>query len=470
MIGAGISYLINTYIMVVEQNGYYAYGFPDTVTTGPTHILSGGLFWGLLTLVVFGLWGYWRAVGRQRMIKDIRSLPSDLMSIFRSDGKPARVHLLWGAAGSLLVSQLLLPASCAVLGIGAVAASPSVLGKFITGILQRVIGAITGRVSPTRGHEVVGTIAVVVGIGGAALALLISSLISDHLIRFVLMAVTGGAAFLLGRSGAGGPGTAAGLIVLGAGGLLALLFGHSQPVHADDGGWLECGMNLSQWISSCPNNTGDLMYGAVAVPPAIVGTAVGAFLGSYAGSLASGGGPWWTQQPSSGPSGPDRSASKALRAPAGHAADEMRKSRVFAAQVAASQPAGGVPDQLASSFAHLQASLGLAAVPVQNLVPVHAAQVVAAGKGSDLGYTIAGTAHSMFGSTREAVAKRRARELAEAFRKAREREAQGPPNRRLALLRPAQAEYGGLGPISLALFMDLGGRTQLSTPVKEEGK
>ena len=55
-------------------------------TVGSGNYQTGATFWALFSIVVFGIIGYWRAVGTERFIGDMRGLPSALLSLFKSSG------------------------------------------------------------------------------------------------------------------------------------------------------------------------------------------------------------------------------------------------------------------------------------------------------------------------------------------------------------------------------------------------
>lgn len=136
LIGAAFGYVANVWLMAVKYEGSDVPA--GSAATGQSNLISGGLFWGIASTVIFGIGGYWKSVGTQRFFQDIRGLPAAIGSIFRQDGNAARVHLLWGAAASLVASQVISPATGAMMAVGLLATVPSLLGRFISTFVFRI--------------------------------------------------------------------------------------------------------------------------------------------------------------------------------------------------------------------------------------------------------------------------------------------------------------------------------------------
>jgi hypothetical protein len=117
-----IGYVANFILMAFFLDGYNLYG-SKAPATGAGNVRNGMLIWGLASSAAFGLFGYYRAVGKERFAASLRNFPNDVAGIFRADGSGMWAHLLWGVAISLLASQLISPwasvATAAVLATSA---------------------------------------------------------------------------------------------------------------------------------------------------------------------------------------------------------------------------------------------------------------------------------------------------------------------------------------------------------------
>ncbi|MER7584152.1 hypothetical protein [Kitasatospora sp. NPDC097691] len=309
VVGGVIGYATNVFLIAVRYGGWrkVPHGAP---ATSHGNFFQGALFWGLLTTVLFGVFGYWHAVGTTRFLADLRGLPRTLGALVRGD-RAAAVHLLWGAAVALLAAQVISPAAGAVLAIGVLAGAPTVLGSIVSTFLRRIWSAVVKQVAPTRRHRVTGVTGMTVGMLGSAVSLIVASLVTDSVVKYVLAGALALAAVLIGRTGTRPPATACVLLLVGT--ALALHgFTDALPAHADDGGSLECAGKA--WLS-CTGSSTVLRYSAAGAVAAGAGGILGSFLGHLAGTLAGGpdtggqdedGGPPWQPQPGMPPG--DRAA------------------------------------------------------------------------------------------------------------------------------------------------------------------
>jgi hypothetical protein len=302
-IGYVIGYIGNVWFMAIFYDGAQKVP-PGGPASGEGNVAMGSLFWGLITTVLFGVFGYYRAVGGARFREDLRQLPGALVSLFTRDGGAGRVHLLWGAAASLLATQLISPAVGAVLAVGLLASLPGVLGRVLASFLMRVWAQLLQKVAPTRGHRAAGIVAVSVGILGASAAMLIGFFLPGDVggapTRLLIAIACGLLAVLISRGGA--PGTAVPLLLLAFGG--GTLFAgvvHPLLAHANDGGVAECGVSWTQWLTQCPGKANVLLHAIAGAIAASIGAPVGLVLGLLSGG---GGGFDLSELFGSGPGGP----------------------------------------------------------------------------------------------------------------------------------------------------------------------
>jgi hypothetical protein len=288
VIGAIVGYLGNVWLMAIVYDGA-AKVPPDGVATGEGTVLMGSLFWGLAMTVLFSFVGYRRAVGGDRFWQDLRRLPSALASLVRRDGAAGRIHLLWGAAASLVATDRISPAVGAVLAVGLVASASGFIGRVLSSFAMRIWAQLVRRVAPTRRHDIEGLVAMNVGILGAAGAMLVGALLPSDMggfpIRLLIAAGCAGAAVMLARRQQ--PGATLPLLLLVTGG--TVLMGelmHPLLAHANDGGVAECGVTWAQWLTQCEGRSTIL----VDATPGGLAAGVGAVLGMGLGVLGSAGG------------------------------------------------------------------------------------------------------------------------------------------------------------------------------------
>lgn len=304
LLGCAVGYVANVWLMAVEYNGYLKVP-PGAPSVGEGNVINGGVFWALASTVLFGIFGYYRAVGWSRFAADIRGLPGTLRGMLGAAGTSARINLLWGAASSLLVTSFISPSIGAVVGVGLLASAPGLLGRIVVSLCLRVWQQVISIFAPARKHRTPPVVSMAVGIVGAALALLAGALIpTDTTVlglpaRLPLALVCGLAAFVLGRSLPPASAVPALLIAVGLADLAHALV---QPLSAlaTDGGMSECAGQT--WIT-CQGATGVLTYGFVGAAPSGGGAVVGSFLGQ---GLSQGG--WGSGGPDGGAKSPDGGA------------------------------------------------------------------------------------------------------------------------------------------------------------------
>ncbi|MFD8707356.1 hypothetical protein ACFV1W_33030 [Kitasatospora sp. NPDC059648] len=282
VVGGVIGYAVNVFLIAVRYGGWRKVP-PGAPATTHGNFFQGALFWGLLTTVLFGVFGYWHTVGTTRFLADLRALPRTLATLVRGD-RAAGVHLLWGAAVAMLAAQIVPPAAGAVLALGVLAGAPTVLGSIVSTFLRRIWSAVVKRIAPTRHHRVTGITGMTVGLLGSAASLAVASFVTDGPVKYGLAGALALAAVLVSATGARPPATACVVLLVGA---VLVLHGLTDvlPAHADDGGSLECRLRGQAWLS-CTGSATVLRYSAAGAAAAGAGGILGAFLGSFAGTLA----------------------------------------------------------------------------------------------------------------------------------------------------------------------------------------
>ena len=296
VVGGLVSYVSNVWLMFVRYGGWQKVP-PGSPATGAGNLVGGALFWGLATSVVVGAVSYWRTVGTRRFFHEMRTLPATLAGLVRRDGQGARIHLLWGAAVSLLVAQIVSPSAGALMAVGLAAVTPGPLGNIVTSGISRLAFLVVGRVTPDRKIRPLGTLAVAVGVLGSAAALIVGYFVTSHGVKWLLAAAAAGGAIALSRAATGKPptaGAAAGVILLAALGAVAADLLHPLLASANDGGEAECGIRFYQvgaWLSQCDGSHAVLSHAVGGGLAGAVGAPIGAFVGSVAGLMPPGAGP-----------------------------------------------------------------------------------------------------------------------------------------------------------------------------------
>lgn len=291
LIGAAIGWVTNVYLIATRLEGsdLGAAQVPAGPIVAGNNQIGGGLYWALGSTVLFGIVGYRRAVGGKRFWRDVRGIPRALGSLLRRDGAAARVHLLWGAAGSLIASTAISPSMRAVLALGLLAGAPSIVGRAIASLGMRAWSAIQRRVSPGRGRAMEGVTSMTVGILGAGAGLAVTYLVVQGSAKLYVGIACAALAFVLGR--AGKPTSATTVVLLVAAAAAAVDALHPLRALADDGGWQECAADLGKvkigfqdWLR-CPGVGGVLS----AAKPAAIASGAFAPIGLFIGHLSGGG-------------------------------------------------------------------------------------------------------------------------------------------------------------------------------------
>lgn len=293
-LGAAFGYLANVALMLFRYDGYEIPSGQPAV--GPGNLLWGSLIWGVLSTVLFALFGYWRSVGTRRFLEDLRGLPAQFARMMEADGPAARAHLLWGASVSLLALFVIGPWLGAVVAVGLLAFLPSVLGRFVSGLALRAWMAVMQALSPKAGPRQAGPVTMAVGILGGASATLLAFFLPSGWIRLGLAVGCGAWAHALASRGGG----ARPALLLW---LPALVLGwealRPEAALAHDGGWWEYSPSSGRrtpwgWLQS--EGAGTLLAAGLASVPSSVGGAVfGTGLGQVMGG--SGWGDWYGEPP-----------------------------------------------------------------------------------------------------------------------------------------------------------------------------
>jgi hypothetical protein len=276
-----IGYLANIWLMARKYDGFAVP--PGSPATGSGNLVPGALFWIIASSILFGVAGYWRAVGTTQFFREVRALPTTIAEIFRQDGRNAIIHVLWGAGVSLVIALVLSPSIGAIAGVGILLAVASPLGQVLAALIFRIstglLGAITsGRATPRPPLQ-----GMLTGFIGAAIAMAATFFVSSDSTKAVVAIGCGVLAFVLTRGAA--PAQTL-LIALLAFLLVDLVNG--GPASADDGGWLECELFLGhtpsfgEYIDMC-DGARQVLSNSIAGG---VAAGIGGPLGLYAGHIA----------------------------------------------------------------------------------------------------------------------------------------------------------------------------------------
>ncbi|MFD0277291.1 toxin glutamine deamidase domain-containing protein [Kitasatospora sp. NPDC127111] len=301
VVGGLFGYISNVWLIAVRYEGTDVPSGSPATSNGS--FVQGALFWTLFSTLIFGIAGYWQAVGTSKLLADLRGMPRALAGLVRGD-RAAYVHLLWGAAVSMIAAVVLSPSVGAVLGFGLLAIIPGVLGSVLSSAMHQVWSALVGRVAPTRRQRVTGITGLTVGLLGSAAALLVAFFVSSTGVKWLLAGVFAVLAVLLSRLRSSSGTAALILLVLGTAAALYQLM-DAPPAAADDGGWTEC--QGTPWLD-CAGSTAVLVNSTVGAVVAALGAVAGTFAGWLAGALSGfgggpppGGGPGGEHPPGAGP-------------------------------------------------------------------------------------------------------------------------------------------------------------------------
>jgi hypothetical protein len=261
IVGLVISWLANVVLIAGAYNGVAKVPGGAGVTA-PSSIVTGIIFWTLAMTLAFGAIEYARTVGSKRFWADVRGFPSSLMALVRADGAGARVHLLWGFAGAMLVAALMSGSVALLIGVAWLALLATVLQPIAIGLFmlawRRIVGLFSRKRAVPPSQSVLA-----VSVVGIAAALVGASILPTAEIKLVVALLAGGAAFVLSRStvpASSAPGAAAALVAMVGGAWLLVVV---QPVLGHDGGFSECGGSWASWLS-CGPGVGDVVQSSLA--------------------------------------------------------------------------------------------------------------------------------------------------------------------------------------------------------------
>ena len=256
VVGTVIGFIFNVWLLAFVYEGYEKVP-PGGPAPGLNNEVVGTLFWLLISTVVFGTYGYYRAVGSARFFASLRERPAMVRSLFSGGGNAALAALLWGAMLSLLVTVVVGPAIGAVLGVGIFATAFGFIGRLITVAAMRGATAVLKVVQPSR-TAAPSPAAITAGVVGGSLAMVVGfALPNDPYsgpvgLRLFLAIGCGILAFVLSRPTA--PAGPVAVILIGLGGLVLYDLLHPLVVFALDGGSLECGgLGVADYVlQPCP--------------------------------------------------------------------------------------------------------------------------------------------------------------------------------------------------------------------------
>ncbi|MGW8352223.1 toxin glutamine deamidase domain-containing protein [Streptomyces wedmorensis] len=303
VVGGLFGYISNVWLIAVRYEGTQVPSGSPTTSNGS--FFQGALFWALFSAVIFGVAGYWQAVGTSKFLAGLRGLPRALAGLVRGD-RAAYVHLLWGAAVSMLAAVVLSPSVGAVLAIGLLAVVPGVIGSILSSGIHQIWSSLVRRIAPTRHQKVTGSTGMTVGLLGSAAALLVAFFVAQTWVKLMLAGVCAVLAILIATFGR--PAAAAAMILLLGVAAGAYQLTDATPAFADDGGWTEC--KGTPWLD-CDGSKAVLVNSAIGAAVAAVGSVIGTFAGWLSGAFSGftgggppGGGPFGESPPGAGPPAP----------------------------------------------------------------------------------------------------------------------------------------------------------------------
>ncbi|AXK40120.1 hypothetical protein [Crenobacter cavernae] len=271
VVGAALGYAINALLLIFVYGGHQV--APGALAFGQGNALWGSLGFALGGMVIGGLAGYWRTVGTQRFFHDLSEFPAALGLIFKRDGEAARVHLLWGAAVSLVAATLVSPWVGLFLAAGLMSSLPSILGRLVSALLLRLWSDLVRHAAPSRSRHPVGVPGVTVGLLGGALALCVGFVLPGALPKLAFAAACAIAALILSRRI---PPSAAALLAFVE--LAWLALGFIDPAFAQRCVPGECVPGeMGAW-------SGEAHHGATVDVPAVLGQSVGGGLAAGLGA------------------------------------------------------------------------------------------------------------------------------------------------------------------------------------------
>ncbi len=285
VIGFLVGWVINTYIIAVRYEGNNAVSGVGTTGGFFSMLRNGGMYWGILSTIVFSLFAYGRQAGWRRLGQEIVSIPRVLRDTFVTGGTTAWAVLLWGGAISLAAAVLIGPAVAGILSVGLLLAAPSPISAIFGKVISRLLMGLIRLFAPAKQTDIPHLGGTVAGVAGTAAGMLLAWQVVSTPTKVVLAVAAAVFAFLLVTRTVTPPAAAGMLLVLVVVMVFRDLF-DATAVLADDGGWQECGVDCSiiDWAQS-PGATDviiDASRGGVA-------SGAGAALGTGLGSAVAGG-------------------------------------------------------------------------------------------------------------------------------------------------------------------------------------
>ena len=286
-VGIVVGFITNIWIGAVFYQG------TNGATAAGHGAATAAMLSGVATTVVFGVYGYYRAVGPTKFAADIRGLPAALLTLGTREGTPGWVHLLWGAATTMVATAVISPGVGAILAIGLLASAPGYLGRVLSTLIMRIWSQVLQRVAPTRKAHPPGVLSMSVGVIGGSVAMLAGYLIPAASVtgplptRLVVAVGCGVGAVVIGQRGPGTPvaGAALKLLLLAVGGLVLAETLHPLAAWATDGGSAECGnLAWSKYLTQCQGASGVAALATAGAVAGGVAAPVGYGLGNAAGS------------------------------------------------------------------------------------------------------------------------------------------------------------------------------------------
>jgi hypothetical protein len=279
LIGMVLGFAANLLIMVFALEGNDIPAGSPAAGSGKA-FLPGCLFWMLASTIVFSLWGYRRAAGRERFKQAIREFPGVVRGMFRTDGEAVRAHLCWGAACGMAGSYFIAPWFGILFATGYAVSLRSLIGRALTALALRLWSQVSRKFFPAR--PLPGNNSMAVGLLGACLALVAAFFLSAFWMKAAAAAVLGALAFWMARSKPSAPPP---LATLWFWALVFLQVAGVDFVRADDGGWREAGSSFPGWIKSEGAWVTTLLSGCGGLA-----SGLGAALGTGIGNVLGGGG------------------------------------------------------------------------------------------------------------------------------------------------------------------------------------
>lgn len=278
VIGGVVAWFANIVLIVFKHDGWQKVP-PGSPATGQGNLVSGGLFWGLASSLVFGVLARRRAVGKEQFWKDVRNLPDQIRALFRRDGKNASIHVLWGAGIAMLSTAAISPALGGILAVGLIATLPGVLGRLFSGLLYSVWGKVMQAVAPTTRHPPDPSATFAVTIAGAAASLAVAFFIPSRTAKLIAGGVLCALALALSLQRKQPVQAAAAFIGVVVAAILLADVLDPQHAYANDGGYTECGRSLVEWFRRCPGKVQVLINSAGGGLAGAGGAPIGEWLG-----------------------------------------------------------------------------------------------------------------------------------------------------------------------------------------------